>query len=78
MCNKLCIMFVPRFLGVQKYFYTVRSNKKNRVGENGGLNQSKHQNTTTQVTRFLLFDRTLYKIINKTQHNVLLHKLYNY
>jgi hypothetical protein len=26
--------------------------KKNRVGENGGLNQSKHQNSTIQVTRF--------------------------
>jgi hypothetical protein len=32
---------------------TVRSNKKKiRVGENGGLNQSKHQNSTIQVTRF--------------------------
>jgi hypothetical protein len=31
----------------------VRSNKKTiRVGENGGLNQSKHQNNTIQVTRF--------------------------
>jgi hypothetical protein len=26
--------------------------KKIRVGENGGLNQSKHQNSTIQVTRF--------------------------
>jgi hypothetical protein len=34
---------------------TVRSNtKKIRVGENGGLNQSKHQNSTIQVTRFFL------------------------
>jgi hypothetical protein len=32
---------------------------KVRVGENGGLNQSKHQNSTIQVTRFFLFDRTL-------------------
>jgi hypothetical protein len=34
--------------------------KKIRVGENGGLNQSKHQNSTIQVTRFFLIDRTLY------------------
>jgi hypothetical protein len=34
--------------------------KINRVGENGGLNQSKHQNNTIQVTRFFfLIDRTL-------------------
>jgi hypothetical protein len=26
--------------------------KKKRVGENGGLNQSEHQNSTIQVTRF--------------------------
>jgi hypothetical protein len=33
--------------------YTERSNKKKiRVGENGGLNQSKHQNSTIQVARF--------------------------
>jgi hypothetical protein len=31
----------------------VRSNKKKmRVGENGGLNQSKHEKSTIQVTRF--------------------------
>jgi hypothetical protein len=28
--------------------------KKNTVGENGGLNQSKHQNSTIQVIRFFL------------------------
>jgi hypothetical protein len=34
--------------------------KKIRVSENGGLNQSKHQNSTIQATRFFfLFDRTL-------------------
>jgi hypothetical protein len=33
--------------------------KKIRLGENGGLNQSKHQNSTIQVTRFFLIDRTL-------------------
>jgi hypothetical protein len=33
--------------------------KKNRVGENDGLNQLKHQNSTILVTRFFLIDRTL-------------------
>jgi hypothetical protein len=35
--------------------------KKIRVGENGGLNQSKHQNSTIQVTRFFfLIDHLTY------------------
>jgi hypothetical protein len=35
---------------------TVRSNKKKiRVGENGGLNQSKHQNSTIQVPNSIFF-----------------------
>jgi hypothetical protein len=38
--------------------YTERSNKKKiRVGENGGLNQSKHQNPGNAI--LFLFDRTL-------------------
>jgi hypothetical protein len=32
--------------------YRAIKKKKIRVGENGGLNQSKHQNSTIQVTRF--------------------------
>jgi hypothetical protein len=43
---------------------TVRSNKnKIRVGENGGLNQSKHQNSTIQVTRFF-FIRSQARFMN--------------
>jgi hypothetical protein len=39
-----------------KNISTLRSNKKKiRVGENGGLNQSKHQDSTIQVTRFFVF-----------------------
>jgi hypothetical protein len=32
--------------------------KKIRVSENGGLNQSKHQNSTIQATRFFFFIRS--------------------
>jgi hypothetical protein len=34
------------------YKYHGSNKKKIRVGENGVLNQSKHQNSTIQVTRF--------------------------
>jgi hypothetical protein len=49
---------MPNIIAIQ--VCTERSNKKKiRVGENGGFNQSKHQNSTIQV-----IDRTLlFKVI---------------
>jgi hypothetical protein len=47
------IYMYTQFRFKNEAIYTVRSNKKkNGVGENGGSNQSKHQNSTIQVTRF--------------------------
>jgi hypothetical protein len=51
----------------------VRSNKKKiRVGENGGLNQSKHQNSTIQVTRFFFYLIARYFHREETEVNVAL------